>query len=314
MAHNRPTDGLIGIDVGGTKIAGGLLTGDRRPVPGTTRVIPTQAERGGQSVMDDALRLGRSLAESAAVEGLRVSAIGVGVPELVTPRGEIISAYHFDWRDLPVRDRLCAIAPAVIEADVRAAALAEAFLGAGRAYSHFAYLSLGTGISYTLVINGVPYPGAHGAALILASGALTHHCPICGHAHRFVLEDHASGPALARRYAEAAGLTIRRAEQVFDAAEAGDLRAAEILRSGGEALGVSVAFMINLVDPQAVIVGGGLGSAGGPYWDSFVTTLRDHIWSPPLRDLPVERAALKQDAGWIGAGLTAFRQRAGPLG
>jgi glucokinase len=307
MAHNRPPDGLIGIDVGGTKIAGGLLVGDRGPIPGTERVIPTQAERGGQFVLDNVLRLARSLAERAAVESLRISAIGVGVPELVTPRGEIISAYHFDWRDLPVRDRLCTIAPAVIEADVRAAALAEAIIGAGRAYSHFAYLSLGTGISYTLVIDGVPYAGAHGAALILASGPLTQRCPVCGHVHRFVLEDYASGPALARRYAQLARLPVERAEQVFDAAQAGDPHAAEVLSSAGEALGVSVAFMVNLVDPQAVIVGGGLGSAVGLYWDAFLVALRDHIWSPPLRDLPVERAALKQDAGWIGAALAAFR-------
>jgi glucokinase len=196
---------------------------------------------------------------------------------------------------VPVQERFRRLGPAVVEADVRAHALAEARYGAGRPFRLFAFITVGTGISCCLVQEGKPYAGARGNALILASSPLTTTCTACGVTLRPILEEFASGPALAARWGAA------RAEDVLAAAAEGDREATQVVESAGAALGVGVGWLINVLDPEAVIVGGGLGLAGGLYWDSFVAAAHEHIWADDSRDLPILMAALGPDAGLIGA-------------
>jgi glucokinase len=188
---------------------------------------------------------------------------------------------------------------------VRAHARAEARFGAGRQFRSFVYVSVGSGISACLVQDGHPFEGARGNALVLASGPLTLPCPQCGGMHRFVLEDYASGLALPLRYNQHAVQPLQRAEDLFRAAAAGDELAREVLESAGVALGSSVAWLVNMLDPEAVIVGGGLGLADGLYWQSFARALPAHIWAEASRDVPLLKAALGLDAGIIGAALSA---------
>jgi glucokinase len=122
------------------------------------------------------------------------------------------------------------------------------------------------------------------------------------------LEEFASGPALVARYNEEAGAHLLRGEDVLAAVTAGDPVAVEIVRSAGVALGVSVAWLVNVLDPEAVIVGGGLGSAPGLYWESFVAATREHIWSETQRNLPIFHAALGPDAGIVGAAATVLHR------
>jgi glucokinase len=84
-----------------------------------------------------------------------------------------------------------------------------------------------------------------------------------------------------------------------------------VVGSAGAALGVSIGWLVNVLDPEAVIVGGGLGSAGGLYWDSMVASTRAHIWADTSRDLPIVPAALGPDAGMIGAAAAIARRRRG---
>lgn len=298
----------IGLDVGGTKIAAGIVAWPSAEVL-HYRVIPTRTNRGGKPVLQDTVALATELIELAAHEQKRISAIGVAVAELISLRRRITSAHSIQWCDLPVVETLSELAPTVIESDVRAAALAEAKCGAGKQFANFAYVTVGTGISYSLVIEGHPYAGARGNALILASSPLSTRCGHCGAALEPILEEFASGPALARRYQQLhkpdPSLSC---EQVFAAAEAGDEDAVNILESAGEALGVSVAFLINTLDPEAVIVGGGLGLAGGIYWERFVHSTREHIWAESTRSLPILSAGLNCRAGVIGAAITAFQE------
>jgi glucokinase len=92
---------------------------------------------------------------------------------------------------------------------------------------------------------------------------------------------------------------------VLAAGEAGDEVAAEIVRSAAEALGSSVGFLVNVLDPELVIVGGGLGLAGGPFWEALVRSTRKHVWSDETRTLPIVPAALGPEAGLIGAAVAA---------
>lgn len=305
MALKTDSEVAIGIDVGGTKIAAGLVTRSGELFDRT--LFPTGPERGGEVVLRDVERLAHELARRARAARLNLCGIGVGVAELIDLKGEVTSDFTIKWRGLPVRERLARIAPARLEADVRAAALAEARLGAGKDYEIFLYLTVGTGISSCLVQYGRPYAGAHGGALVCASSPLTHRCPACGAESRPVLEEYASGPALARRFQDCTRETITGAEKVFHAAAAGDERAREILLTAGAALGTTTGLLINVLDPQAIIVGGGLGLAGGLYWDSFMSATRAHTWADAARRIPIRTAALA-DAGLLGAGLNVWRE------
>ncbi|MEJ7616162.1 MAG: ROK family protein [Pyrinomonadaceae bacterium] len=294
----------IGIDVGGTKIAAGLVTSSGELL--CRRLIPTQAERGGEVVLRDVEALALELAGEAKAQGLSLSGMGVGVAELIDLAGAVASEHTIKWRGLPVVHRLSRVAPTRLEADVRAAALAEAKCGAGQGFDSFLYLTVGTGISCCLVLHGRPFAGAHGAALICASSSLTCRCAECGAENRFVLEEYAAGPALVNRYRRCTAVNVSQAEQVFHHAAAGDQDARRVLETAGSALGVTTGLLINVLDPQAVVVGGGLGRAGGCYWESFVKSTREHTWSELVRHIPIKRAAL-DEAGVIGAALTVWQ-------
>jgi glucokinase len=242
---------------------------------------------------------------------LNLVGIGLGAPELVDLNGRITSAHAIAWQDIPVQEILAHLAPAVVESDVRAAALGEAHFGAGWPFKLFVYVTVGTGISCCLVQDGQPYAGARGNALILASSPLTTICHVCGTILSPVLEEFASGPALVARYNQQTSASLERGKDVLAAVEAGDETAVEIVKTAGEALGVSVGWLVNVLDPEAVIVGGGLGSARGLYWDSFISSTRRHIWSETNRDLPLLAAALGPESGVVGAAAAVLQKKVG---
>ena len=191
-------DAAIGVDVGGTKTAIGLIDAATRTLLAKT-VIPTGRERGGEAILRDVEEKVRSLDGHARSLGQRVAGVGVVVPENVSLAGRITSsAVMPGWNELPVAERLGAVAPTVIDSDVRAAALAEARLGAGRDYRFHAFMTISTGISYCAVIDGRPF--------------------------------------------------------------------ADVLDSGARALGLGIALLLNVLDPEAVVTGGGLGGADTEYW------------------------------------------------
>lgn len=292
----------VGIDVGGTKLAAALVHFPEAAIV-ARRLLPTRPERGSRAVLDDVAALAHELA--AAALPTKVSGVGLAVPELVDSQGRITSAATLDWRGVRWEDPFTGLGPVSIEADVRAAAMAEARWGAGQGLSWFVYVSMGTGISSAIVQNGRALTGARGNALVLGSGRYPLVCPSCGARHERHLEGFASGPAMVERCRSSGLADISSAEQVL-AAAAADPLAMDVVETAAAALGASVAFLVNVVDPEAVVVGGGLGLAGGLYWDVFVASLRSCIWSPETRALGVLQAALGADAGLIGAAAKVF--------
>jgi glucokinase len=310
---------FIGIDVGGTKIAAAAVD----PIDGSLahrREIPTRAERDASQVLEDIARLAELVAADVQSNGGDVESIGIGVPEIVDAQGHIRSAYLLDWTAFPLAERLVGampaspggpaghgiveISPVVFTSDVRAAALAEATFGVGGPYRLFVYVSVGTGISSTLVQDGVPLAGARGGAVVLSTAPVSVPCRDCGEWSEFVLEDYASGAALARRYASSTGTDVATAEAVIAAANAGEPAATEVIDSAARALGSAIGWLVNIIDPEAVVIGGGLGLAPGRFHDRLVAATREHVWNPAARDLPILPAALGADAGLIGAALS----------
>ena len=260
----------VGIDAGGTKLAAGLVDLDSGQVL-ARRELPSQPKRGGDAVLADCESLARGVARSA-----RITAIGVGVPELVSLEGAITSAVLWDWRDGRWRSVLERIAPARAVSDVRAAALAEARFGAGRGRGSFIYLSVGTGISQALVINGVVWSGARGNAVIMGAPPV---------------EDIASGAALS------ASSGVERVEQLL-ASESG----VALVEDAARALGIELARLVNALDPAAVVIGGGLGLSD-MFRTKVTASMRPEIYAEDTRTLDVVAAGLGQDVGVIGAAL-----------
>jgi glucokinase len=295
----------IGLDVGGTKIAGGVVLFPSGHVF-TRKTIPTKLARGGEAVLVDSLELAAELTERAQAANLSVQCLGVVVCELVDLQGNVTSDQTIAWRGIPLGERFSTIAPTVIESDVRGAALAEALFGAGRGLELFVYVTVGTGISYSLVQTGKPYTGARGNAMLIGNSPFIGTCANSGFDSSPTLEDLASGPALVASYNRATDMNLSRAEQVIAAAQEGDPIATQIVRQAGEALGTGVGLLVNVLDPEAVIIGGGLGLAGGLYWESLIESARRHIWSDADRALPILKGSLGTDAAMIGAAAFAW--------
>lgn len=296
----------IGIDVGGTKVAAGLVSFPEGRVLVRHQIL-TQPNRGGDAVLNDVLHLAKELADDAGKRRLQINAVGLGMCELVDNSGDIVSGSSLQLHGADVRECLGTIAPTVIEADVRAAALAEAMFGAGKSKRIFVYVTVGTGISSCLVIEGRVFTGAHGLTGTVASSLLPHLGQPWDSGAPATLEQIASGPALVARFNQVHGQAAS-GQEVVAAALAGNAGALGVVRSAGEALGATIAWLVNVLDPEAVVIGGGLGLSDGAYWQSTVASARKTIWSDKHRDVPIVRATTGADAGIIGAAAAAWKK------
>jgi len=308
--ERQPPGYAIGIDLGGTKIAAGLVGLDDGRVL-ARRLQPTAPERGGEAVLHDVLAMAQALAADAAALGCALNAIGLGVPELVDGQGRVLSGETIRWQQLDISMRLTDATrlPTFVEADVRAAARAEGRWGAAVAHDPFVYVTIGTGISCCLMVNQTPFLGARGMTGSCGSGRClipTDDGLVAGGPP---LEQFAAGPALVRRFAQRMPGFKGTAVEVIAAAQAGNAQALEVVMTGGAASGAAIAQLVNILDPAVVVIGGGLGLCLGMYRDALLETARRQIWSDLHRELPIVSAALGTDAGWIGAALAAAQQQ-----
>jgi glucokinase len=258
----------VGIDVGGTKIAAGLCdlaTGEVL----ARHVIPTPHD-GPASLA--------ACAEAAAIVAPDGAPIGLGLCELVDQLGRPRSAQTLDWQELDIAAAFAATGPIVVDSDVRTAGRAEALLGAGSDFSRLVFLNVGTGISYCLLRDGVPEPGARGYAIIVGAPAV---------------EDIAGGAGLAALAGEADARAVL-----------ADARHADLVSEATEALGGAIAALVNALDPEAVVIGGGLGLVRS-YRDAAVSAARRLIWAEDVRGLPIIPADLGSDGAMLGAALAA---------
>ena len=286
----------MAIDVGGTKIAAGLV--DRRGAVESLTTVPT-GEPGAESLRR-AVEVADSVAATAEARQARIVGVGIGVPELVED-GRITSEAVVGWTDEGIRQAFSDYRPIRVEADIRAAALAEARLGTAAAEVSL-YVNLGTGISHCLLIEGRPFEGQHGRALLSGSTVLT---TLDVERHELVgccVEDVASGRGISERYASLAGETLS-ASQVFDRAREGDGQARMVTDQATELLGHLVATLIDILDPAAVTVGGGLCNTPG-LLDRVAKVARRSVWSDRARQTPILPGVCGPLAGVIGAGLS----------
>lgn len=268
--------------------------------------MPTPAgEAAGAAFVDDIAAVASAMIDESAGRGEPVGGIGIGVCELVTPDGSIASCHRLPWYGLKVAERLAAIGPAVIESDVRAAAIAEARYGAGSAADPIYYLNIGTGISGCLVQGGIAYRGARGNALVVGSMASLLELADGEQLEPLSLEQQFGGGGLVDAYCREGFTATTSALQVLAAAEQGEPVANRIVGSAAHAIGVRLGLVIDLLDPAMVVVGGGIAAAAGPFWPALIAATRHHIWSTDTRLLAIERAAFGARSGVVGAAIVA---------
>ncbi len=295
---------MVAIDLGGTSLKGSLV--DRRGRSSGLERRPTHVAGGSQAVIDDVLGFAADLAQTEPPP----VAIGLAVPGLVDERrAYVINATNLGWRDVPigqlVEERLGMTA--ILEHDVRSGALAEGLLGAARQSSDYLLLTLGTGIGAAVVIGGHPYTGAHGIAGEFGHVAVEPRGPMCGCGRAGCVESLASAGHIALRYRAMTGsrddeLT---AEEVARRAGAGEPTAELVWREAINALALAIANYATLLDPELVVIGGGMAAAGDDLFGPLRQALRAHIrfGEPP----PVVPAELGVTAVRYGAAIVAWR-------
>ncbi len=247
------------------------------------------------------------------VEELRadgVVAIGFGLPSTIDQRsGRAISSVHIPLADLDFRDRMRErfSLPVGIDNDANAATLAEWQIGAGRGTRYMVMLTLGTGVGGGLVLDGKMYRGAVGAAAELGHMVLSYGGEPCGgtcegHGH---FEQFASGRAADRAAREILGEAAGARELVAAAREGNDA-ALEAMHEIGRRLGAGIGTLVNVFDPEVVVLGGGFSSALDLLLDSAREVVAQEALPPGRTSARIVPAELGGDAGLIGAGLVGF--------
>lgn len=287
---------VVGVDVGGTKIAGALLARDSSPRASAT--LPTPVA--GTELIDAVVDL---------VNGLRARsdeplvAVGVGLPSLIdAPTGRVRMSANVDLAEIDVRATLTERlgVPVTIDNDVNVAVLAEHRVGAGVGHDDVVMLTVGTGVGGGVIAAGRVFRGGRGTGAELGHIVVQADGPPCQRncPNRGCLETMASGTAIARD----AGMSAR---EVVKRAQSGDPDARAILKRAGRYLGVGLASLANIFNPSAFLIGGGVGAAG----DLLIVPARDEYRAralPPNAGAEVVAAALGPTAGTIGAGLLAW--------
>jgi glucokinase len=287
---------VIGLDVGGTKILSGLVDRDGRVLAEREVPSPDGSEEGVLGALDAAVE---------ALLGERVAAIGYGIPaNLERGTGRILHAMNLplDDVDLASRARERFGLPVGIENDAGAATLAEWRRGAGRGTQNLVMVTLGTGVGGGIVIDGRLFRGwAEVGHIVLQEGG--QECSCGGRGHLEVL---ASGTAGDRAAQELYGADAD-ARVLVSRAEDGDEQAFDALARMGRSLGAGIASLVNVFDPELVVVGGGFGAAAG---DLVLEPAREAARAdailPANSTLRVVPAQLGPEAGLVGAGLVAF--------
>jgi glucokinase len=254
----------------------------------------------------------------AGEKGLLVTGAGVGVPGVIQmDRGIVVKSPNFpDWNNLPIRDELekALHIPVFIENDANAAALGEQWRGAGRGIDSMILLTLGTGVGGGIVLNGQIWQGADGMAGEIGHMTLIPGGRQCGCGNTGCLEMYASARGIVQSYREAverngkSGAPETSSEQVFQAARDGDAAAGSVMRDMGRMLGIGIANLINIFNPQMIVIGGGVKDA----WHLFTGAMREEIRKRAFR-VPAERtkivpSVLGDDAGMVGAAAVALQK------
>jgi len=303
----------VGVDIGGTKVAAGVVDPQGRVLARARRLTPSRDPRAVENTIEEVV------AELRAAHD--IGAVGIGAAGFVdAERSRVLFAPHLAWRNEPLRDAVAAAVqlPVVVENDANAAAWAEWRFGAGRGETRLVCVTLGTGIGGGIVSDGQVQRGKHGMAGEFGHMVVVPDGQRCECGNRGCLEQYASGNVLGREARELARasspVTVPLLQRVggdvdalvgpviTEAARDGDPLAIELFEEVGRWLGIGLANLAAALDPGMFVIGGGVSDAGElllrPARDSFRRILTGRGFRPEPR---IVKAALGPEAGLVGA-------------
>jgi glucokinase len=311
---------VLGLDVGGTKLAAGVAepTGRLR----SFLHEPTRVDEGPEAVIAHLVDLGRRAVGEVGANLEAIDAIGIGCGgPLDAERGIIQDPPNLPgWTDIPLKELIedALGRPAFVANDADAAALGEHRFGAGRGVDHLVYLTISTGIGGGIVAGGRLYGGVSGNAGEIGHVSVSYDGWPCVCGRRGCPEAFASGTNIARRAREAlaagdpsslAGTDVT-AKDVAEAAAAGDALAVRIWDETMVVLGATVANVLNAFDPALVILGGGVTHAGDLLFEPVRRLALAQTLGPQARDARIVPAALGSRTGVLGAVAVALERKA----
>ena len=316
---------VIGVDIGGTKVAAGLVraTGEilfhtRQPM-----VAHDCAESGLAAVKDAIQSVASQAADSGNLQS-PIEGIGLCAPGPLDPKtGVVLNPPNLPcWRNFPLGAEIAKIyrVRVRVENDANAAGLAETLWGAGRGYRNVSYVTVGTGIGTAIVLDGHIYGGRTGAAAEGGHVSIDYHGPRCGCGKRGCVEALASGPAIARRartkleagsrshLRDLAGgkLELVTCAMVGQAHAEGDPLAAEVLHETVELFAFWLGNIVDLLEPDIMIVGGGVSSMLTPFFGEIQDRLVEFCLNHRCREIPLVPARYGEDAGVAGGAALCF--------
>jgi glucokinase len=291
----------IGVDVGGTKVAAGVVDREGKVLRRDEQPTETESEEKLLALLDE------------VVDGLLeddVVAIGFGLPSTIDQRaGRVVGSVHIPLEGVDFRERMAErfSLPVGMDNDANAAAIAEWKVGAGRGADHLVMLTFGTGVGGGLILDGKPYRGSIGAGAELGHFVLDYGGEPCGgdcegHGH---FEQFASGSA-ADRAAERILGSGKSGRELVDAAREGSSEALEAVQEIGRRIGAGIGSLVNIFDPEVVVIGGGFSEARDLFLEPALETMRQEALLPGRESVRVVPAELGPDAGLVGAAFVGF--------
>ncbi len=322
---------LVGVDLGGTNIVAGSVAEDGSRVV-AVRTGLTLAEEGAGSVVERIVRMiGEVIDETLATTGAsrsKIRGIGVGAPgPLDRKRGIVITTPNLGWSDFPLRDTVAGATglPVRIDNDANCATLGEWWQGAARGARHVIGMTIGTGIGGGIIVDGKLYHGSSDVAGEIGHTTIDVTGRRCKCGNYGCLEAYASGPSIAERAREAiAGdehaflarmvqgeLSRITAATVYDAARQGDEVALDVVRETARLLGAGVANLLNIFNPEVVVLAGGVTHAGEALFEPLRREVKKRAFRPAVEAMRIVPGTLPGTAGVVGAAASFVQQQDG---
>jgi glucokinase len=295
---------VIGVDLGGTHVRAAAVDAEGRI--GRRVKKATEVHKGGNAVLSNIF----SAVQEIRTEGPAVDAVGFGIPgPMDLNEGVVLSAPNIPfWKDFPIAsvfEKELAV-PVFIENDANAAALGEHWKGAGKGFQNMVCLTLGTGIGGGIIVDGRIVHGAEGSAAEAGHMVIHPDGPECNCGSRGCLETYCSATAIEKRARAVDGLRGLTTETIYRLALKGETAARELLEEAGTYLGIGLANLVNLLNPEAIVIGGGVAGA----WDILIPPaereMKVRAFKRPAERVRLLKAGLGDDAGILGAARTAL--------
>jgi len=315
---------ILGVDLGGTKILTAVINSQGKMLSRDHSITP--AQKGYKAVIQSILESAHRALEQANVAISELTAVGVGAPGLSNPETGILftSPNLPGWRNVPLKDIMqerLGKKTFVIN-DANAAALGEFYFGAARGVRNFIYITLSTGIGGGIITDGKIYSGASGAAGEVGHMTINDEGPLCNCGNRGCWETLASGTALAREarhrikegvrtsileYAEGDMEKVT-AQVIHSAAEQGDSLAKELIARTGYYVGVGLANLINIFNPELIVIGGGLSNIGDMLLEPAFKVAGERAYEEAFQAVRFASAELGRNSGVLGAAAFALQE------